>query len=29
MVEGKDAALINAMADELCEMIRKTDAAKA
>jgi phosphoglucosamine mutase len=29
MVEGKDAALINAMADELCEMIRKADVAKA
>ena len=29
MVEGKDAGLINAMADELCEMIRKADTAKA
>jgi phosphoglucosamine mutase len=25
MVEGKDAELINAMADELCEMVRKAD----
>ncbi|PKN15701.1 MAG: phosphoglucosamine mutase, partial [Deltaproteobacteria bacterium HGW-Deltaproteobacteria-3] len=29
MVEGQDAAQINAMADELCEMIRKADTAEA
>ncbi|HSH12290.1 MAG TPA: phosphoglucosamine mutase, partial [Desulfurivibrionaceae bacterium] len=29
MVEGKDAKLINTMADELCEMIRKADTAEA
>jgi phosphoglucosamine mutase len=29
MVEGKDNGLINAMADELCEMIRKADTAEA
>jgi phosphoglucosamine mutase len=27
MVEGKDAGLIDAMADELCEMIRRADTA--